>query len=311
MKQYHPLLFVVASAVLYGLGIPLAKILLSNVQPVLLAGLLYFGAFAGLFVFSLFGRKKKEQTKINKNDFPWLAGVVLFGGILAPILILFGLTQVSGVAASLLLNLEGVATALVASILFREFTGKRFWIALVCMTVAGILLSWSGGGNVSPVGPLCILLAIFFWGLDNNLTRKITSIEPMEIAKIKCFFAGVVNIAIGLFLGAGLVANIPVLSAMIVGTFSYGVSIVLFIYALRGWGAARTGAFFSVAPFIGAIASVVLLNESTNWNLLFAFVLMAFGTWLIISEKHSHSHYHGKSYHVHEHYHGDEHQHEH
>ncbi|MBI5227159.1 DMT family transporter [Candidatus Micrarchaeota archaeon] len=312
MKQQHPLFFVLASAVLYGLGIPLAKLLLSNVQPVLLAGLLYLGAAIGLTIFSFFGGVKKEKkTNMNQNDVPWLAGVVIFGGILAPILLMLGLSQVSGVAASLLLNLEGVATALVASIFFREFTGKRFWVALAAMTIAGVLLSWSGNGTFSLLGPAYILLAVFFWGLDNNFTNKITTLEPLEITKIKCFFAGVINIAMGIYLGAGLTVNVSLLYAMIVGTFNYGVSIVLFIYALRGWGAARTGAFFSVAPFIGAIASILLLKENINWSLLPAFVLMAFGTWLIISEKHSHGHYHGKTYHVHEHHHDEEHQHEH
>jgi drug/metabolite transporter (DMT)-like permease len=308
----NPLLFVLLSAVLYGLGIPLAKILLSNVQPVILAGLLYLGAFIGLTIFGFFSRNENEKkTAFNNEEIPWLAGVILFGGILAPIFLIIGLSQVSGFAASLLLNFEGVATALVASLLFHEFTGKRFWAALSCMTIAGILLSWSAGGNISFIGPACILLAILFWAFDNNFTRKIATIEPIEIAKIKCFIAGIVNISIGLFLGAELFANTLAIYALIVGTFSYGVSLVLYIYALRGWGAARTGAFFSVAPFIGAVASILLLNENAGWNLLLSFVLMAIGTWLIISEKHSHGHYHGNSYHIHEHYHGDEHQHEH
>jgi drug/metabolite transporter (DMT)-like permease len=311
MKNHHPLLFVMASAVLYGLGVPLAKLLLSNVEPVMLAGLLYFGAFIGLIVFGLFDAKKKTKAKIKKEEIPWITGVIFFGGILAPISLMVGLTQVSGVAASLMLNLEGVSTALIASLLFREFTGKRFWFALVFMTAAGILLSWNESGNFSIFGLMFVLLAVVSWGLDNNFTRKISSIEPVEITKIKCFFAGVINLLLGLYLGAELFASISTVYAMIVGIFSYGVSIVLFIYALRGWGAARTGAFFSIAPFIGAIASIIILNENTSWNLLFAFGLMAFGTWLILSEKHSHGHYHGRIYHVHEHYHGDEHQHGH
>ena len=313
MKQYHPLLFVTVSAVLYGFGIPLAKALMADISPVSLAGLLYLGAFIGLSVFGFFGVKDSgKKVPFDPKEAPWLAGVILFGGIMGPIFLMLGLSQTSAFSASLFLNLEGLMTALVASAIFREFTGKRFWIALVCMTVAGLLLSWGdGSGGFSIIGPAYILLAMLFWALDNNLTRKIASIQPIGIAKVKCLFAGVINLGIALMLSAKLVAGVSLLSAMLVGTFSYGISLVLFIYALRGWGAARTGAFFSVAPFIGAVASVMILNENIDWNLLPAFVLMAAGAWLIGSEKHAHGHCHGSAYHVHEHYHDDEHQHEH
>lgn len=312
MKRTHPLLLVLASATLYGLSIPLAKALLANIPPVALAGLLYLGAFLGLTIYSLVsGKKVGKRTALKKSELPWLAGVVVFGGILAPISIMLGLSQVSGSAASLLLNLEGVATALVASALFGEFTGRKFWAALMCMTAAGILLSWTAGGAISATGPAFIVLGVSLWALDNNFTRKITHLEPVDIARAKCLVAGLVNVTIGLSLGAGSFAYPSILSALIVGTFSYGVSLVLYIYALREWGTARTGAFFSAAPFIGAISSVVILNESVGWNLLPAFVLMAIGTALIVFERHSHEHSHGKTRHTHEHYHGDTHQHGH
>ena len=304
-------MFILASAVLFGLSVPLAKILIVDVPPVSLAGLLYLGAFLGLTVLGVAG-KRAERKALDRSELPWLAGVVLFGGVLAPVFLMLGLSQVSGFAASLFLNLEGVATALIAAVIFREFTGRRFWIALLCMTVAGLLLSWNpGGGSFPPTGPIFIVLAMLFWGLDNNFTRKITSMEPVEIAKVKCFFAGAINLGIGFLLGAKLVLGASLLSAVLVGTFSYGVSLVLFIHALRTWGAARTGAFFSVAPFVGAVASVLLLNESIGWNLLPAFALMAAGAWLIISEKHAHGHYHGDVYHAHEHLHDEGHQHGH
>ncbi len=306
-------MFVLASAVLFGLSVPLAKVLIADVPPVSLAGLLYFGAFLGLSIFGLAGvRGAGKKPSLDKKEAPWLAFVVLFGGVLGPVFLMLGLSQVSGSAASLLLNLEGVATALIASAIFREFTGRRFWIALFCMTAAGLLLSWNRGeSGFSLAGPIYVVLAMFFWGLDNNFTRKITSMEPVEIAKVKCFFAGVINLGIGFLLGAKLALGASLLFAVLVGTFSYGVSLVLFIHALRAWGAARTGAFFSVAPFVGAISSVLILDESIGWNLLPAFVLMAAGAWLIISEKHAHGHYHGGTYHIHEHLHDEEHQHGH
>jgi drug/metabolite transporter (DMT)-like permease len=180
------------------------------------------------------------------------------------------------------------------------------------MTVAGVLLSLnSDGSGFSLAGPALVALAMLCWGLDNNFTRKISGMGPVEIAKVKCLAAGLLNLGIGVLLGGKLVLGVTILYALLVGTFSYGMSIVLFIHALRGWGAARTGAFYSVAPFVGAAVSILALNESLNWNLLPAFALMAIGAWLIISEQHSHAHYHGGICHSHEHFHDTEHQHGH
>lgn len=310
-RNTAPAFFAVASAALFGLSTPLAKLLLGETPPVALAGLLYLGAFAGLSAYSL-AVPGGESARLKSRDIPWLAGAVLFGGVLAPVSLMLGLAQVSGFAASLLLNLEGVATALIAAAVFREFTGRRFWAALLCMTAAGMLLSLdSGGSGFSLAGPAYVVLATLFWGLDNNLTRQITSMAPADIARVKCLFAGAINLGIGLFLGAKLAAGAPLLFALLAGAFSYGLSMVLFIKSLRAWGAARTGAFFSVAPFVGAASSVLLLNESIGWNLLPAFVLMAAGAWLVMGEKHAHGHYHAGLYHVHEHHHGAEHRHGH
>ncbi len=312
MQNNNPLFFVLLSAIFYGLSVPLAKILLSNISPVSLAGLLYMGAFVGVSIFDFFNTEKKEKNIFDKTDLSWLAGVILFGGILAPIFLMLGLSQVSGSATSLLLNLEGVATALVASLVFREFTGRRFWLALFCMTVAGVALSWNFDANtISVVGPIYIIVAMFFWGLDNNFTSKIKNMTPIEISKAKCLVAGVVNFGLGFWFGGPIITVPFLIFAMLIGTLSYGASLILYILALRGWGAARTGAFFSVAPFVGAILSVLILGDQLSVSLLFSFVLMAIGTWLITSEKHAHLHYHGTVSHVHEHYHDETHQHEH
>ncbi|HQT44656.1 MAG TPA: DMT family transporter, partial [Candidatus Micrarchaeota archaeon] len=175
------MILVLASAVLFGLSVPLAKVLIADVPPVSLAGLLYLGAFLGLTILGFAKvRDTGKKPALDKKEISWLALVVLFGGVLGPVFLMLGLSQVSGSAASLLLNLEGVATALIASAIFHEFTGRRFWIALACMTAAGLFLSWNPeGSGFSLTGPIFIVLAMFFWGLDNNFTRKITSIEPV------------------------------------------------------------------------------------------------------------------------------------
>jgi drug/metabolite transporter (DMT)-like permease len=314
MRDRRPLFYVLASAALFGLSVPLSKLLLEDISPIALAGLLYLGSFLGLSALEFLGvfREKVNVNKSNGREYPLLALIVLLGGVLAPIFLMVGLSHISGFSASLLLNLEGVATALIASAIFREFTGKRFWLALLCMTSAGVLISWNtSAASFSLLGPGYIILAMVFWGLDNNLTRKVTSFGSLDVARIKCLFAGLINLGIGFSFGLKLEGVIPLAYAIILGTFSYGVSLVFFIRALRGWGSARTGAFFSVAPFIGALASIVILNESLGWNLLPAFVLMALGTGLIISERHVHAHHHGGLEHVHEHYHDAEHQHSH
>ena len=311
MKDIHPLLFVLASAALYGLGVPLAKILLRDVAPVGLAGLLYLGAFMGLSVLG-FIKPDKREIVFERKDLPWLAGVVVCGGVLAPAFLMLGLSQVSGSAASLLLNLEGVATALIASVFFREFTGRRFWLALLCMTAAGISLSWGYGASAASfTGPAFIVAAMFFWGVDNNFTGRIRSMTPVGIARVKCLVAGAANLGIGFWLGAQIPPVAPIVFSVLVGTLSYGASVVLYIHALNAWGAARTGAFFSAAPFIGAVSSVLILGEALDVNLVFAFCLMAVGAWLIASEKHAHMHRHGRLAHSHEHYHGGAHRHEH
>ncbi len=314
MQDNRPLFYVLASAALYGLSMPLSKILLADVSPVALAGLLYIGSFLGLTVLGFlraFGEKRNAK-KLDLKETMWLAGAILFGGILGPIFLMLGLSQISGFSASLLLNLEGIATALIASAVFREFTGKRFWLALLCMTSAGILVSWSfSEGPVSFIGPGYVVLAMVFWGLDNNFTRKVTSIGPISIARAKCLFAGLINLGIGLLLGSRIETDSSLVYAILLGTFGYGVSLVFFIRALRGWGSARTGAFFSLAPFIGAMGSIVILRENISGNLMPAFMLMAAGAWLIASEKHIHAHYHGGVLHAHEHYHDIEHEHDH
>jgi drug/metabolite transporter (DMT)-like permease len=294
---------------LFGISSPLAKLLLADISPVTLAGLLYLGAFLGLFLYSLVTKKSMPAVKtqqLGRKDLPWLAGAILAGGIVAPISQMAGLNLISGFSTSLLLNLEGVTTAVIAVLFFRENSGKRLWIALLAMTVAGILLSWdSSQGKFNIAGPLLILLAVACWGIDNNLTRQISDKNPIQITYIKGLIGGVISLSIALILGKPLNWDYRLLLALLLGAMSYGISLVFFIKALAGLGSSRTGAFFSLGPFVGAIASIIILREWIGWVMLPALALMAAGVWLISSEKHEHAHTHPAVTHVHMHRHDD------
>lgn len=299
---------IIVSASLFGISPPLAKILLKDSPPVVLAGLLYLGAFVGLTFYSVTKRKRsgKAVAPLEKRDFFWLAGAVITGGVIGPISMMLGLTLVSGFSASLLLNLEGVTTAMIAVFLFKENAGKRLWIALTCMTLAGVFLTWdTSQSKFNPIGPLLIILAMVCWGIDNNLTRKISDKDPIQIAKIKGFFGGTASLSLALILGMNIPLNVTLVFALILGSFSYGISLVFFIKALGSLGSFRTGAFFSFAPFIGALTSLIILREWIGWVMFPAMGFMLIGTSLIFTEKHSHPHFHELIKHTHPHTHGD------
>jgi len=306
------LLFVLLSASLFGLSPPLAKLLVQDIPPVALAGILYLGSFFGLTIYR-FGRKtvKDSQDKnppLGKEDLPWLIGAILFGGILGPISLMFGLRIISGFSASLLLNLEAAATALIAILLFKENAGKRFWMALVCMTLSGVLLSWDADlGRLTLQGPLLVTMAMIFWGLDNNLTCKISDKDPVQIAQVKGFCAGSTSLLLAVILGMKVTAGRSLVSALLLGSLSYGVSLVFFIKALRGLGSSRTGALFGLAPFVGAVFSLIVLKEWLGWIMIPAALLMILGVYGIWMEQHAHRHYHPRQTHSHAHTHGDGH----
>ncbi|MBI5465770.1 MAG: EamA family transporter [Candidatus Kerfeldbacteria bacterium] len=307
------LVYAMTSAVLFGVSIPLAKLLIEDISPVALAGLLYLGAFVGLSLYSFMSKKNEigiyeKDAKLTRTDLPWLIGAIVTGGIIGPISMMIGLTFISGLSASLLLNLEGLATAVIAVFFFKENAGKRFWLALVCMTMAGVFLTWQPNqNNFSLTGPLLIILAMICWGIDNNLTRIISDKNPIQISKIKGLVAGVTSLLLALSLGANLMLGIKIIFALLLGAFSYGISLVFFIKALKGLGSSRTGMFFSLAPFIGAIVSIIILKEPIQWTLLPTICLMIIGIWLINNERHEHEHLHLSITHVHSHNHSDMH----
>lgn len=313
-KQPTGVIFGLLSALLFGLSTPLAKMLVGEVQPVLLAGLLYLGSGLGLSAWWLFKRLRQNErlASLTRKELPYLAGAIICGGILGPLFLLFGLTTTMASSAALLLNLEGVLTAVIAWVVFKENCDKRIVAGMIAITLGGIVLSVSGqNGFTLSWGCVLIALACLSWAIDNNLTRNISHGDAMQIALIKGLSAGVVNLGLAFVLKSTMPAAPAIFSAMIVGFLGYGVSLVLFVLALRHLGTARTGAYFSCAPFAGAIASIVLLHDQVSWSLGLAALLMGVGVYLHLSEHHEHEHVHDEMEHEHEHVHDEHHRHDH
>ena len=306
--------FAFGAAVLFGASTPFAKILLGKTAPVLLAGLLYLGSGVGLLIWRWLSRRlrSRHEAGLKLNDLPWLAGAILSGGILGPVLLLVGLRYTPASSASLLLNLEGVLTAVLAWFVFKENFDRRIAFGMAAITIGGLLLSWSGRPEVGvPWGAVAIAGACFAWAIDNNLTRKVSANDPVQIAAAKGLVAGVVNLSIAFAMGSARPGVITIVSATIVGFLGYGVSLTLFVLALRQIGTARTGAYFSLAPFVGAAISIVVLHDSLTPYFLIAAVLMSIGVWLHLTERHEHEHKHEALEHEHMHFHDEHHQHEH
>ncbi|MEO7760461.1 MAG: EamA family transporter [Casimicrobiaceae bacterium] len=309
-------LVALAAAALFGISTPLSKVLLGEVSPQGLAGLLYLGSGIGLLLVRSLLRgtaiELPAEAKLTRSDLPWLAGAIVCGGAIAPVLLLWGLRGSDAAAASLLLNFEGVLTTLVAAAFFREAIAMRVWVASLLIVAGGILLSWQPGATSGfSMRSLAIGGACLFWALDNNFTRKVSGGDPVVIALAKGLSAGSVNLALAAALGLRWPAPGVIAAALLLGFISYGVSLVLFIYALRNLGSARASAHFSSAPFIGAVVAVLVLHEPVTVPLIVAVVIMAGATWLVLGERHGHPHTHESLTHIHSHVHDAHHQHVH
>jgi drug/metabolite transporter (DMT)-like permease len=301
----------IGSALLFGAATPLAKILLGSVDPWLLAALLYLGAGAGLAALRL-AIPARGEAPLAARDLPWLAGAIIVGGILAPVLLVQGLARTPASTASLLLTLEGAMTAVLAWAVFREALGGRVVLGMAAILAGAMLLAFEGRPSLAGLaGPLLAAAACLGWAADNNLTRKIAGGDPVTIAMAKGLVAGGVNLAIALFRGAEPPTTLPLAGALLTGFVGYGLSLVLFILALRHVGAARTGAYFSTAPFIGAALAVPLVGEPPTAQLLAGGALMAAGVWLHLTERHEHEHVHEPLAHAHRHVHDVHHRHAH
>jgi drug/metabolite transporter (DMT)-like permease len=304
-----------ASAALFGLSTPAGKALLASIHPAVLAGLFYCGAGLGVAILRRIRSRRRSQAPevaLGRQDLPWLAGAVVCGGVAGPLLLMVGLAQTQATTASLLLTFEGAATALLAWLIFHEQYGSRLTLGMAILIAGAVVLAWSGTPTLDTIwGPVAIIGACIAWALDNNLTRKVSLADPLQIVEIKGLVAGPFNLALGLWAGGTLPSIGTTSIASVVGFLSYGLSLVLFILALRDLGTARTSAYFSTAPFIGALGAVLALGEPITLGLVAASILMAAGVWLHLTEDHAHDHLHEAVEHMHPHVHDAHHQHAH
>lgn len=297
------------AALFFGASAPIAKLLLGdNIAPIFLAAFLYLGSGTGITLvkFTQRMRSKDMEAGIKSPDIKWLAGAIISGGILAPIILMISLQNTSASTASLLLNFEGVGTTVIALLVFKEAISRRAWTAIIVITLASIFLSanFKSGFGLS-LGALGIVLACVLWGVDNNFTRNISGKDPLAIVAWKGLVAGTFSFFLAFFLGDQLPSLATIFATMILGFVSYGLSTMLFIRSMRGLGASRTSALFSTAPLAGVVLSIIIFGELPSFLFIIAAMLMIGGALLLINEQHSHSHVHTVLFHEHSHNHDD------
>ncbi len=305
-----------ASAVLFGLSTPLAKLLVGTISPLLLAGLLYVGSGLGLLLVMVIRHLRTPRTRAivlpQRGEWTWLLAAIFFGGVAGPVALMFGLVTSTAATASLLLNLEGVFTALLAWFVFRESFDRRLMLGMAAIVAGGLVLAWNPGAqSEASLGLVLVVVACLCWAIDNNLTRKVSASDALLIACLKGLVAGAVNLTLALLLGQSLPPTGVTAVALMLGFLGYGISLVLFVLALRHLGTARAGAYFSVAPFFGAALAVVIFGDTLTLPMGIAGLLMAGGVWLHLTEHHGHRHVHEALEHAHPHSHDDHHQHTH
>lgn len=305
------------ASILFGASAPITKILLGQVEPIPLASFLYLGSGLGLLVFQMANVIIKKQVineaPLKNKDFLWLLGAIIVGGIIAPIILLTSLKITPASTASLLLNFEAVATTIIAIIFFKENAGKQILSAVVLITLASIILSWDLKNQWGfSIGSLGIILACFCWGIDNNFTRNISSKNPFSIVTIKGIVAGLFSLILSIILKNKIPDLKVIIIAMIIGFFCYGLSIVLFVFAMRDLGSTRTSALFGTAPFIGSILSFILIRDIPSGMFFISLPIMIIGAVFLLKEEHQHQHIHEIIEHEHRHNHDDgHHNHEH
>ncbi|GAA0189855.1 MAG: EamA family transporter [Cupriavidus sp.] len=305
------------AALLFGASTPLAKALTGSVAPLLLAGLLYLGSGIGLALVLAIRRvwakpdPGNDHSGIPRAEVPWLIGAIVAGGVAGPALLMNGLVSTNAASASLLLNVEGVFTAVIAWVVLKENADRQIVLGMITIVAGGLLLSWQPGSLQMSTGALLIVGACLCWAIDNNLTRKVSSNDALLVACLKGLVAGLCNTSLALMHGAEFPPVGTAAGALIIGFAGYGVSLALFVVALRLLGTARSGAYFSVAPLFGVLISFVIWPEVPGLAFWFAAALMALGVWLHLRERHEHVHTHEPLAHSHSHRHDEHHQHEH
>lgn len=296
--------FAVLAAVLYAINIPLSKVLLNYVQPTMMAAFLYLGAGIGLF---LYGKVTKEQgEQLTKAELPYTIGMIVLD-IAAPILLMFGLEQTNSANASLLNNFEIVATSAIAFLVFREKLSKRLTVAIVLVTAASIALSFKGEGSFQfNAGSLLVLGAAWCWGLENNCTRMLSNKSSVQITTLKGIFSGLGSLIVAFVVGENIPGLLWIGAVLLLGFVAYGLSINFYIKAQKDLGAAKTSAYYSIAPFLGVIFGVLLLREQPGLQFYLGMVIMITATVLMVKDTISLQHTHEHSHiHTHEHSHGD------
>lgn len=313
---HQGVIFALLAAALFGASTPFAKSLVGQVAPVALAGMLYMGSGLGLLAFYLVRRFLRQggntDAGLTGRDWSWLGGATMAGGVAGPVLLLIGLTTTPASSAALLLNIEGVLTSMLAWFVFKENFDRRIFIGMLLIVAAGVLLSWQQSPAIGlPWGALAIVGACLCWAIDNNLTRKVSASDAVQIACMKGLVAGSVNLGVAAAVGTTWPTWTTALAAVVTGLCGYGLSLVLFVLALRHLGTARTGAYFSAAPFVGAAISLAILGERPDAAFWVAAALMGAGIWLHLTESHEHEHQHEPMDHSHAHRHDAHHQHHH
>ena len=314
-----PMLKALIAAALFGVSAPISKLLLGEISPTLMASFLYLGSGISLYIQRFAQRYSRgldnrfsDEARLTKNDWPWIIGAVLVGGIAAPIVLMFSLKNTPAATASLLLNFEGVATTVIAVVVFKEAVGKRIWGAVILITLATILLSWDSSGQWGlSIGAVGVICACVLWGMDNNFTHNVSAKDPLSIVMIKGLSAGTFSLILSLVLGYSFPSIGFVFEAMLLGCFSYGLSIILFIRAMRELGSARTSALFGTAPFVGTLLSVIIFKEGLNTLFFLSLPIMSIGAVLLLKEDHDHLHEHKPTAHEHRHSHDSHHIHRH
>lgn len=307
-----------AAAILFGVATPVAKLLVGDLPPLLLAGLLYLGSGIGLGLILLVRIIRAPSVvalmRIPGAEWPWLLGAIAAGGMVGPVLLMWGLQSTDGATASLLLNLEAVLTAAIAWVVFKENADRQVVLGMISIVAGGVLLSWAPGGATVSAGALLIVGACVAWAIDNNLTRRVSDHDAMLVACLKGLIAGGANTGIAFATsasGAVMPAAGPTFVSLLVGFLGYGLSLTLFVLGLRTLGAARTGAYFSVAPLFGVMVSLAIWPQVPDPVFWFAAVLMGLGVWMHVRERHSHRHTHEPLIHTHRHRHDAHHAHTH
>lgn len=309
-SKIYPIIMILSASILFGASAPLTKILLGEIEPIPLASLLYGGSGIGLLIFQFINlmikKEKVDEAPLMKKDFIWLLGAIVTGGIIAPIVLLSGLKITPASTASLLLNFEGVATTIIAIVFFKENVGKQVLSAVVLITLASIFLSWDFKNQWGlSIGALGIILACICWGIDNNFTRNISSKNPFSIVSIKGVVSGLVSFMLSIILKNNIPDFKIIMIAMVIGFFCYGLSIVLYVFAMRDLGSARTSALYGSAPFVGSILSFILLGDIPSNTFFIALPIMLIGVILLLKEEHFHTHIHEPLQHEHRHKHPD------